>query len=674
MKQKLLSIKTLLVAAMLGVGVNSAWATPTSLYERGTTNAWATADLDDWAQSYCTATISGGLSVNTTNAGWTCTKSISVTANAIVTLDATLKTGGASGRSGSYDYIQIGGVSIRFNEQDQVASVDIDGVTTNLTKLTYSRNTAYVIQVVIDQATGDVSYTVGSVSGTGSSSTAITNVVFGHSKAGKENYAITSVLQKIEVQEEPQVVTNVGYTINYNLGEEIVKTVSTTSIVGAIITSDVAVDGEGTFAGNHYLITAADAPSMTLVADAASNVLNVPVRAPYTATLSVTWTIGGVAETPVVTDLTETDAKVCSWTYTYPMYVQKGGIYYVADETASFGESGVFTNGQTITKTVSYTNPDYSVVYFSEPNEVAGTNTTYSNGSTGYITGGVVYSSDKIIRLGQLPAGTYRLITNVTGDSNRNVVVGDYTAGTESFPTALVTVTTTGAKDETFTVDGTQLICISGKDQGSGKFNQSATIDYILVKASAQKKTISAAGWATYCSPYALDFSSAIDNLDAAYIVTGGADGVLAKTEVTGTVPAGAGLLLKGSAGTITIPVVANGDASNVAGNKLVGVTANTVIDAEDGYVLMNDATNGLGFYKNRYDFTVGANTAYLPAGFATDGTRSFFLLDGETTGVNDVRGKMEDVRGAVYNLAGQRVAQPTKGLYIVNGKKYVVK
>ena len=26
------------------------------------------------------------------------------------------------------------------------------------------------------------------------------------------------------------------------------------------------------------------------------------------------------------------------------------------------------------------------------------------------------------------------------------------------------------------------------------------------------------------------------------------------------------------------------------------------------------------------------------------------------------------------YNLAGQRIAQPTKGLYIVNGKKYIVK
>jgi hypothetical protein len=48
--------------------------------------------------------------------------------------------------------------------------------------------------------------------------------------------------------------------------------------------------------------------------------------------------------------------------------------------------------------------------------------------------------------------------------------------------------------------------------------------------------------------------------------------------------------------------------------------------------------------------------------------------FDDETTGVDDVRSKMSDGRSEYFNLAGQRVAQPTKGLYIVNGKKYVIK
>ena len=50
------------------------------------------------------------------------------------------------------------------------------------------------------------------------------------------------------------------------------------------------------------------------------------------------------------------------------------------------------------------------------------------------------------------------------------------------------------------------------------------------------------------------------------------------------------------------------------------------------------------------------------------------FVVDGETTGIADVRSKMEDGRGEYYNLNGQRVDTPTKGLYIVNGKKVVIK
>ncbi len=187
--------------------------------------------------------------------------------------------------------------------------------------------------------------------------------------------------------------------------------------------------------------------------------------------------------------------------------------------------------------------------------------------------------------------------------------------------------------------------------------------------ATSVSKTISAAGWATYCSPYALDFTGAIANLDDAFIVTGGAAGVLTKTSVKGeTVPANTGLLLKGN-GECTIPVVSSGTAV-VAANKLVGVTSNTEIAANAGYVLMG--TPSLGFYQNSNAFTVGANTAYLPADFAGAGARTFFQLDAETTGINAIE-NAETVNG-IYNLAGQRVAQPTRGLYIVNGKKIVVK
>ena len=46
---------------------------------------------------------------------------------------------------------------------------------------------------------------------------------------------------------------------------------------------------------------------------------------------------------------------------------------------------------------------------------------------------------------------------------------------------------------------------------------------------------------------------------------------------------------------------------------------------------------------------------------------------DGETTGINAVKSDGFMMNG-YYDLQGRKVAQPTKGLYIVNGKKVVIK
>ena len=202
-------------------------------------------------------------------------------------------------------------------------------------------------------------------------------------------------------------------------------------------------------------------------------------------------------------------------------------------------------------------------------------------------------------------------------------------------------------------------------------------IDYIYVVKTGDatvSKTITAAGWATYCSPYALDFTGEIANLTDVYIVDGVTSGsTLNLVSVKGqTVPANTGLLIEGTEGTCVIPVAASGTA-DVSANDLVGTTVEAKLDATTGYVLMGSPA--VGFYKNNNNFTLGANTAYLPADFAGADARDFFGFDfdGEATGINAVENAKQGMEG-VYNLNGQRVAQPTRGLYIVNGRKVVVK
>ena len=175
--------------------------------------------------------------------------------------------------------------------------------------------------------------------------------------------------------------------------------------------------------------------------------------------------------------------------------------------------------------------------------------------------------------------------------------------------------------------------------------------------------TITSAGYATYCSEKNLDFSNT---------------GLTAyKATITGTevsfdevkqVPAGQGVLLKGARGTYTVPVAAN--ASALTSNDFIGVTEETPINETGIFVLMN-IDGVVGFYKTTAaSFTVGAHTAYLPA--LPSSARNFIAIDGEATAIKTIESKQQS--GEIYNLAGQRVKSAQKGLYIINGKKVVIK
>ncbi|MBQ7494196.1 MAG: hypothetical protein IJT75_00285, partial [Bacteroidaceae bacterium] len=91
-----------------------------------------------------------------------------------------------------------------------------------------------------------------------------------------------------------------------------------------------------------------------------------------------------------------------------------------------------------------------------------------------------------------------------------------------------------------------------------------------------------------------------------------------------------------------------------------------------------------IGFYKfdnnGTTTITLGANRAYLDT-TASGGTVKGFTLsfDGAEDGINEmVNGQSvngQSVNGQWYNLAGQRICQPTaKGVYVVGGKTIVIK
>lgn len=191
------------------------------------------------------------------------------------------------------------------------------------------------------------------------------------------------------------------------------------------------------------------------------------------------------------------------------------------------------------------------------------------------------------------------------------------------------------------------------------------TVGYVTTLPTNANITISAAGWATYSSNYPLDFTGV--TALTAYTATK-VGNVVKFNKVTGKVPANEGLLVRGE--SASVPVCASAEPVE---NLLVGVTTETVKDANSIFVLMKGAS-GIGFYKNTNAFTLRANSAFLPAeAVSTTDARAFIALDDETTGIADVKAVKEDTE-SMFDLQGRKIAKPTKGLYIVNGKKIAVK
>ncbi|MCR5711373.1 MAG: leucine-rich repeat domain-containing protein, partial [Prevotella sp.] len=144
-------------------------------------------------------------------------------------------------------------------------------------------------------------------------------------------------------------------------------------------------------------------------------------------------------------------------------------------------------------------------------------------------------------------------------------------------------------------------------------------------------------------------------------------------TEISDKViTAGQAVLLKTTTkDPVELTPCATGSTDDYSGNDLEGVDEDTAKESGFDYYVLSYQDSKLSFYKYS-GTTLGANKAFfkIPA----NSSREFLDILGEVTGI-DGRWKMEDGRSDVYyDLNGRRVMNPTKGIYIVNGSKVVVK
>ena len=135
-------------------------------------------------------------------------------------------------------------------------------------------------------------------------------------------------------------------------------------------------------------------------------------------------------------------------------------------------------------------------------------------------------------------------------------------------------------------------------------------------------------------------------------------------------------LIYNNSDDTLEIKLIPTTTSATVSHySKFTGVLEPTTLYGDYGFYVFN----GKQFVYVRRDMTLPANKCCLKiennSGGLVSGARAINIVFEEATAVYDLNDKSEMINDKWYDLSGRRVTKPTtKGVYIKNGKKVIIK
>lgn len=423
----------------------------------------------------------------------------------------------------------------------------------------------------------------------------------------------------------PEGITATSYTIPND-----VKTIGNYAFIYSLLTEVIIPDGVETIGDNafvdcEYLTTLTIPNSVTTIGDYAF------INCPDLTTLNIGSGVTSIGDGPCYgcTSLTE-------------ITVSGGNMNFKSVENVLFTYDGKrliqYPAGSTAT---SYTIPDgvetISANAFEELNNLTTVTipngvTTIGNGAFSDCTGLTTMSiPSSVTNIGDKAFGYCSGLTTVTLNSNPYIGV------------------------DAFDIDG-----------------------YGTTPAVTMNLTANAAGGAYWMTFYNDNYSFEADpNTQVFQAELDNATGALTLREIDDKiVNANEAVILK-SSGNPVMTLTTTNSSDLYEYNNLIGVDDKEGEDNDGYFYVLNNGSKGVGFYKLADDKKLGYGKAYLSYDSSSAPELDYLEFNygnGNTTGVNEVRGQKEESRGQYYDLQGRRVAQPAKGLYIVNGKKVVIK
>lgn len=441
-----------------------------------------------------------------------------------------------------------------------------------------------------------------------------------------------------------------GYTVNYKFDDATIKSVNGNSTVGSTVNAEnpIVIEGQKYYATSTPL-------SMTIDENEANNVLNIVLRKANV----YTYTLKSSVDDTVVGSGNATEGE--SVYVGYPAFVLSGNTLYSSAITGSeYRKSKVLTeNSEDV---ITYTATDRTnVVYYSEAEDIDGIVPTNAGNVGARCSGALGAYVTEQTKVTTLTPGMYVISGFAWGNEGTRFRLTANGEEVAAFGSAASTVTVNSGSIFEVNTNTDIMLEVAGNAGNSPK-----VLDFLFIQRipTSVPVTISDAGYATFVTPYPVDFT---DNAIEAYAVSVVNANTVTLTKVT-QVPADEAVIVKGESGNVN--VIANAKAIT---NELKVATEAIEFDknADNINYVLAQVNGNVGLYPVN-EGTIADGKGYLPVPkevaanakggftFVTDNVTAVEMAEAAPTTVKN--GKFATAEGIVivkdgvkYNVAGMK-------------------
>ncbi|MBQ6062426.1 MAG: hypothetical protein IJK87_02190 [Prevotella sp.] len=254
---------------------------------------------------------------------------------------------------------------------------------------------------------------------------------------------------------------------------------------------------------------------------------------------------------------------------------------------------------------------------------------------------------------------------------------GSGISGTSGTPILYITVQASDQISTTGNVAKVTGQVFADANSSNAYYHEDTTFDNVTLRVAAK---IGSSGYCSFSWPRNLDFTGCENFTNVFYGKSETETSVVVSSIDDFIVPAGTGVIVKGTAGQ---PVYPNTTDQTSDVSSIFTATSSapvTVTTKGEAYALA--VINGTGFYPCNAGVTIPQYKCYLPGSVAA---KSFIAIHQETNNeqvVSDDAGIVDGINNvnsdvtndAYYDVQGRRITTPRHGVYIQNGKKVIIK